>query len=139
MSERERRRYSTDLTDDQWQAVQDCLPKATNGRTGRPRKHEMREVINALMYQSRNGCVWRDLPHDLPPWEVVYDHFRRWRDGGVIECLHDALREKVRAQDGREPTPSAAVLDSQSVKTAEKGATAVALMEASSSKGVSDT
>jgi transposase len=116
-----RKHYSTDLSDAQWELVQECLPKAINGRTGRRRKYELREIVNALFYQLRTGCPWRDLPHDLPPWESVYDHFRRWRDNGTIECLMDQLRQKVRQQDGREPSPSAAILDSQSVKTGEKG------------------
>jgi putative transposase len=134
-----RKSYTTDLTDAQWQALQQCLPKAIHGRTGRPRKHDLREVVNALLYQLRNGCTWRDLPHDFPPWHNVYDQFRRWRDEGTIECLHDALRQQLRTQIGREPTPSAAIIDSQSVKTAEKGALAVALMAANLSKDESDT
>jgi len=113
--------YSTDLTDDQWQNLQDCLPKAPNGRTGRRRKYPLREVVNGLFYQLRTGCPWRDLPHDLPPWDTVYDQFRRWRDSGTIECLHDNLREQARKQQGRDATPSAAILDSQTVKTGEKG------------------
>lgn len=117
----ERKAYSTDLTDDQWQHLQERLPKAKNGRTGRKRKHALREVVNALFYQVRTGCPWRDLPHDLPPWETVYDQFRRWRNDGTIECLHHDLREEARKQQGREATPSAAVLDSQTVKAGEKG------------------
>ncbi len=113
--------YSTDLTDDQWQNLQEHLPKARTGRTGRRRKYPLREVINAMFYQLRTGCPWRDLPHDLPPWDTVYDQFRRWRNSGMIECLHDNLREEARKQQGREATPSAAVLDSQTVKTGEKG------------------
>ena len=117
----ERQAYSTDLSDDQWQKLQECLPKARNGRTGRRRKHPLREVVNALFYQLRTGCPWRDLPHDLPPWATVYDQFRRWRDDGTIECLHDNLRDQARKQQGREVSPSAAVLDSQTVKAGEKG------------------
>jgi transposase len=140
-----RKPYSTDLTDAQWETLQECLPKthkclpkAHNGRTGCPRKHEPREVANALLYLLHNGCTWRDLPHDLPPWENVYDQFRRWREDASIECLHDLLREKVRVLEGRQPTPSAAIVDSQSVKTAEKGAVAADTMAASRSKGASD-
>jgi transposase len=132
-----RKAYSTDLTDAQWETLQTCLPKAIHGRTGRPRKHDLREVVNALLYLLHNGCTWRDLPHDLPPWENVYDQFRRWRDDATIECLHDVLREKARVLEGREPTPSAAIVDSQSVKTAEKGATVAASTAASGSKGAS--
>ncbi len=134
-----RQSYTTDLIDDQWQRLQECLPKATNGRTGRPRKHDLREVVNALFYQLHNGCTWRDLPHDFPPWTSVYDQFRRWRDDATLECLHDALREKVRLMLGREATPSAATIDSQSVKTAEKGALVAALTGASASRDASVT
>ena len=87
----DRQAYSTDLTDDQWRSLQACLPKAPNGRTGRTRKYPLREVVNAMFYQLRTGCPWRDLPHDLPPWDTAYDLFRRWRDSGMIECLHDKL------------------------------------------------
>ncbi len=117
----ERQAYSSDLTDDQWQTLQGCLPKARNGRTGRRRKHPLREVVNGLFYQLRTGCPWRDLPHDLPPWATVYDQFRRWRDDGTIECLHDNLRDAARKKGGREISPSAAILDSQTVKAGEKG------------------
>ena len=117
----ERRAYSTDLTDDQWQRLQECLPKARHGRTGRRRKHPLREVVNALFYQLQTGCPWRDLPHDLPPWASVYDQFRRWRDSGMIECLHGNLRDQARTHLGRAASPSAAILDSQTVKAGEKG------------------
>jgi transposase len=117
----ERKAYSTDLTDEQWEIIQDLLPKAKNGRTGRGRKYPLREIVNALFYQLRNGCHWRDLPHDLPPWESVYDHFRRWRDEGYIEDMHARLHQKARLHAGREESPSTAIIDSQSVKTGEKG------------------
>ncbi len=117
----ERKVYSTDLTDEQWQRLQEHLPKAATGRTGRPRKHELREVVNALFYQLRNGGAWRNLPHDLPPWETVYNQFRRWRNDATLEVLHLDLRQLLRQQDGREASPSAAVLDSQSVKAGERG------------------
>lgn len=113
--------YPSDLTEAQWQTIQDVLPKAKGGRTGRPRKYPLREIWNAIFYQARTGCAWRLLPHDFPPYGDVWDHFRRWRDGGLIEHVHDVLREKVRVQEGREPIPSAAIIDSQSVKTPQKG------------------
>jgi transposase len=97
------------------------LPKAKKGRTGRPPKYARREIWNAIFYQARTGCEWRYLPHDLPPWEDVWEHFSRWREDGTLQQVHTALREKVRQQAGREPTPSAAIIDSQSVKTAQKG------------------
>jgi transposase len=78
-------------------------------------------VVNAILYVLRNGIVWRALPHDFPPWPTVYWYFRAWRLDGTWETIHAALREEVRLADGREATPSAAILDSQSVKTTEKG------------------
>jgi len=96
----------------------------------------LREIWNAIFYQARTGCQWRYLPHDLPPHEDVWKHFCRWRDAGVIEAVHDALRVKVRVQAGREPTPSAAIIDSQSVKTPQKGGP-TATTKASKSKGAS--
>jgi putative transposase len=117
----ERKPYPSDLSDDQWQQIQTLLPKAKGGRTGRPRTYPLREIWNAIFYQARTGCEWRYLPHDLPPWEDVWEHFCRWRDSGLIEQVHDALRETVRLQEGCEATPSAAIIDSQTVKTAQKG------------------
>ena len=116
----ERKRYPTDLTDAQWEALAPMLIKQ-RGRTGRPRKHEMRSVVDALLYVLRGGISWRALPHDFPPWESVYDHFRRWKCDGTLERMHDALREQVRTRAGKDASPSAAVLDSQSVRTTEKG------------------
>ena len=116
-----RRRYPSDLTAAQWALVEAAMPPATNGRTGRPRKHPLREVWNAVFYVTRNGCSWRALPHDLPPWDVVWEHFRRWRRNGTLERMHALLREEVRAAAGRARTPSLAIVDSQSVRTTEKG------------------
>lgn len=130
--------YPSDLTDDQWHKIQAVLPPARGGRTGRRRKYPLREVWNAVFYQARTGCPWRHLPHDFPPPGNVWDHFRRWRDGGLIEKVHDALREQVRVQEGREPTPSAAILDSQSVKTPQKGGP-MAMIRARMSRAVSAT
>ncbi len=113
--------YPSDLSDAQWHRLQKVFPAPKNGRSGRPRRHELREVVNALLYQARTGCSWRSLPHEFPPWSVVWDHFRRWRDNGTLEHLHTALRTQDRYQSGRKVAPSAAILDSQSVKTTEKG------------------
>lgn len=113
--------YITDLTDAQWQIIAKLMAPAKNGRTGRPRKYPLREIWNAIFYQARTGCPWRFLPHDLPPWEDVWEHFQRWRDNGTLACVHDALREKVRIQAGRDSHPSAAIIDSQTVKTTQKG------------------
>ncbi len=116
-----RQRYSTDVKDKQWRRLQAVWPKAPNGRTGRPRKYPLREVVNTILYQLRTGCAWRLLPHDLVPWTVAWEHFRRWRDDGTLQLIHDALYEQVRLQEGRQMAPSAAALDSQAVRTTEKG------------------
>ncbi len=115
----DRQPYPGDLTDEQWALLAPLLPLAKPG--GRPRSVDLREVANAMLYLLRTGCPWRSLPHDLPPWGTVWAYFRRWRDDGTLDRLHDALRDRVRAEAGRDPDPSAAILDSQSVKTAEKG------------------
>ena len=130
--------YPTDLSDEEWQTIQAVLPQAKNGRTGRPRKWPLREIWNAIFYILRTGGAWRHLPHDFPPYNDVWDHFWRWRQSGLIETVHDALREQVRQSEGKEASPSAAIIDSQSVKTAQKGGTG-ALTWAKRSRGASAT
>ena len=114
-----RKAYATDLTDDQWAILEPLVPPAKDG--GRPREVNMREVINTISYLNRAGCQWDMLPHDLLPKSTVYDYFAQWRNDGTWQRLVDALRAQVRIQADREATPSAASIDSQSVKTTEVG------------------
>ena len=114
-----RQRYPTDLTDRQWALVAPHVPPARPG--GRPRAADRREVVDAILYVLRNGVTWRALPHDVPPWKTVYHYFRLWRLDGTWERIHDALRDQVRPAAGRRPSPSAAIIDSQSVRTTERG------------------
>jgi putative transposase len=114
-----RKPYPSDVTDEQWSLLEPLLPPPRPG--GRPRKVDLREVVNALFYRNRNGCSWRALPHDFPPWKTVYNYFRWWTWDGTWEIVLATLREQVRVAAGREPTPRVAVLDSQSVKTTEVG------------------
>jgi putative transposase len=114
-----RKAYPTDLNDKEWAVIEPYVPKPKTG--GRPAEHSRREIINAIAYVLRSGCAWRLMPHDLPPWSTVYDYFRQWRIDGTWERINTALREKLRTTIGREAEPSAAIIDSQTVKTTEKG------------------
>lgn len=111
-----RKRYPSDLTDDQWELAQPLLPTKTGGR---PREVPMRDILDAYFYLLRGGVSWRMLPHDFPPWQTVYSQVRRWKLDGVWQTLHDRLRDEVRLAEGRPTQPSAAALDSQSVKSAD--------------------
>jgi putative transposase len=115
-----RKSYLSDLTDEQWSLLAPLLPPEVEG-LGRPREVNVREVINAILYLNRSGCQWDMLPHDLPAKSTVYDYFAQWRDDGTWQRLLNALRVQVRVAAGREPTPSAASVDSQSVKTTALG------------------
>jgi len=111
--------YPSDLADREWHVIKPMLPPAKRG--GRPRSTDVRLVLNAIFYLDRTGCAWRYLPREYPPWETVYGYFRRWREGGLWRRINDRLRSLVRQAAGRESQPSAAILDSQSVKTTGRG------------------
>lgn len=116
-----RERYPSDLTDAQWERNAPHVPKPKPG--GRPASVERREIINAVLYLVREGITWRAMPHDFPPYRTVYHYFRLWRADGTWQSIHDALRDETRQAAGREVSPSAAILDAQSVKTVEQPAT----------------
>lgn len=117
-----RKPYPSDLTDEQWALLEPLLPHLPRRRRrGRPPKTDRRDLLNALFYHAREGGSWRALPHDFPPWRTVYNYFQKWTRDGTWQQVVDVLRPQVRSQAGRAATPSAAAIDSQSVKTAEGG------------------
>ena len=114
-----RKAYQSDLTDAEWSCLQSYLPAPK--ANGRPRVYTLREILDAIFYVLKSGCAWRLLPHDFPPWKTVYHYFRFWRLDGTWERMHTALRERVRVRRKRNPQPSAAIVDSQSIKTTGVG------------------
>jgi putative transposase len=115
----QRKRYPSDLTDAQWSLLEPWIPPPRPG--GRPRKTDMREVVNAIFYLTREGCTWRALPHDFPPWKTVYNYCEAWKSDGTWDQFLTALRRRVRRAAGRDPDPRIACTDSQSAKTAGGG------------------
>jgi transposase len=111
------RQYPSDLDDAEWAVIGPLIPGPC--RRGRPLVHARRVIVNAILYVNRTGCAWRYLPKDFPPWRTVYGYFARWRDDGTLQLLHDGLRDQARAAAGRGPRPTAAVIDSQSVRAAD--------------------
>ena len=139
-----RKPYPTDLTDAQWNLISGFFSVRPAGLTGRPREYSYREIVNALLYLLRTGCQWRNLPHEFPPYTLVSSYYHRWRKSGLVETLHDALRGQVRKQAGKEAEPSVVIIDSQTVKTTEKGGSAPltklsGMMRARRSKGANAT
>lgn len=114
-----RRRYPSDLRAAEWALLAPLIPAVKAG--GRPAIWSRWELVNAMLYVLRNGCAWRSLPHDLPPWRTVYHYFRVWRRDGIWAAANAALRERERRRQGRQATPSAAIIDSQSARTTERG------------------
>src|SRR5436305_13755418 len=113
-------RYPSDVSDAEWDVIRPLLPPAKSG--GRPRTTSLLDLVNAIFYVVRGGCAWRMLPKGFPPYQTVYDYFRAWRKDGTWEKIHHTLRDRLRQKEGRDASPSAAILDSQSAKTTEKGA-----------------
>ena len=114
-----RKSYPSDLTESQWANIDRLVPGPKPG--GRPRRYANRDLVDAIFYVVSTGCPWRALPHDFPPWDSAYGYFRRWQKDGTWQKLHDALRDDCRFLDDRDGQPTAAILDSQSVKTTSRG------------------
>ena len=132
--------YPSDLTDVQWAKLEPLLrePRGERHAGGRPRKYPLRRVVDAVLYVVKTGCQWRQMPANFPPWQTVYQQFRAWRQSRVWERVSKTLREQGRKSRGRNATPTVAIVDSQSAKTALKGGGAV-MTRAKRSKGANGT
>lgn len=129
-----RKPYPDDLTDTEWELIGPLLNESMI-KQGRAPKHPRREILNAIFYVLRTGCQWRHLPHDFPPWGSVYLQFWRWKKKGIFQQIHDYVRQGLRQLLGRNMEPSAAIVDSQSVKTTERGAFEVSMVGRKSKAG----
>ncbi len=116
-----RESYDSDVNDEQWALLEPLLEPESKKKSGRPRTADRREIVSAIFYVLKTGCQWRQLPHGFPAWSTVYVYYRRWRVAGIWQKVHQALHRQVRHQAGKEEMPTAAILDSQSVKTSQKG------------------
>jgi transposase len=132
-----RKEYPSDLTDAEWKVIEPLLP--AESAIGHPREVDFREIVNAIFYVQREGCTWRGLPGDFPPWQTVYNYLRHWQKLGLWQQVHDQLRTQVRQIMGKQEQASAAILDSQSVKTTEKRGKSTAMMQRKRLKGASDS
>ena len=129
---------ASDVTDEQWSLLEPLLPHPDPAKGGRPRLYPLRQIVDALFFIEKTGCQWRMLPPHYPPWNLVWQHFRRWRDDGTWERVRLALNVRARQAAGKEPLPSAIIGDTQSVKTCLKGGTSVS-MAASASRDANAT
>ena len=134
-----RQSYETDLRDDEWELIKDLIPKAKPG--GRPEKYTKREILNGINYLNKTGCTWRLMPHDFPPYRIIFYYYRVWQKEGIWQQINDKLRAKVRLFSGKLTQPSAAIMDSQSIKTAEKRGLVVGMKisKSKAEKGISSS
>ena len=131
-----RKSYPSDLTDAQWQLIEPLLPN--EAAIGHPRNVQLRDIVDGIFYVQREGCTWRALPGDFPPWQTVYGYLRRWQQWAIWQRVYDSLRRQLREKMGKKPQASGAILDSQSVKTTEKRGRSTALMWPRKPKVASD-